>query len=295
MTATLGGGPAMRISDGTHTGILLTYHSEFQYSRNTNGGANIFFGTLGMAISTDDGKTFRKLGQIIQSHPSRPYWIEKFLGKALSVGNGPFILGDAQGVPVSPHNPDPENTYLYIYYIDYDSTGAECNLEQCLGVARAKLADVMRVAFSDDKPAVAHLFKKYYQNKFEEPAATGNANNAIPSGHYSPILKGAFSPSIIYDPVTGLAILATQPGKNGTIEFRVSANLLQWPAEANGKLDEAPTYSARYPSLIETISEPGATPQLWIFYSHGPGENPAWKQTDFMARTIKIVPNIQTK
>src|ERR1700754_660328 len=58
----LGGGPAMRISDSTHSGILLIYHSEFQYNRNPiPGGANMFFGTLGMAVSTDNGKTFRKL------------------------------------------------------------------------------------------------------------------------------------------------------------------------------------------------------------------------------------------
>lgn len=285
----LGGGPAIRISDGTHTGILLTYHAEFQYNKNPHsGGANIFFGTLGIAVSTDNGKTFRKLGQIIQPNPSRPNWIKGSAYKSLSVGDGPFILGNEAGVPVPPHNADPENTYLYVYYIDYDLSGAVCPLEQCLAVARARLADVMQAAFSNNKVDVSHLFKKYYQGKFEEPAATGNPNNSINSGRFSPVLKKGFSPSVIYDPISGIAILATQPGKDG-IEFRLSNNLLQWPEAANATLKE-PSDSVRYPSLMETVNEAGGVPQLWIFYSHGPGDNPTWAQTDFMARTIHLIP-----
>jgi hypothetical protein len=283
----LGGGPAMRITDGTHHGILITYHSEFQYGGPRKPGyAPLFFGTLGMAISTDDGKTFEKLGQIIQPHPSRQRWIRDFPGTSLSVGNGPFVLGDEQRVPVDPGNADPEKTYLYVYYDDYDP--CECAGEQCLAVARAKLADVIRSAFNHGRPAVSGLFKKYYQGKFEEPAATGDPENSIPSGRYTPLLQGAFSPSIVYEPVSQQAVLSTQAGKKG-IEFRASGDLAQWSADPVAVLNESPEYTVRYPSLIEMLgSESGATPQLWLFYSHGQGSHPAWKETSFMARCIKV-------
>src|SRR5262249_23037873 len=72
----LGGGPALRVThpDGRH-GVLLIYHSEIQWYDdapcNVPGNPLCFYGTLGMALSTDDGLTFQKLGLIIQAHISR--------------------------------------------------------------------------------------------------------------------------------------------------------------------------------------------------------------------------------
>jgi hypothetical protein len=287
----LGGGPALTISDGTHTGILITYHSEFQYFRNpTPKLANIFFGTLGMAVSIDNGKTFRKLGQIIQPHPSRPDWIRDFGSTSLSIGNGPFVLGDEQCVPVAPENADPEKTYLYIYFNDYDLN--ECGGQQCLAVARAKLADVIRLAFGNgDQPKAFEIFRKYYKGGFTEPAATSDANNAIPSGHYTHVLQDAFSASIIYEPASHQAVLATQAGKKG-IEFRASSDLAKWPVDPIAAItDDPPPSTVRYPSLLEIVrDEPGAKPQLWIFYSRGDGVHASWPNTDFMARTIQVIP-----
>ncbi len=292
----LGGGPVMRISDGRLQGILIIYHAEFQFAKpQRQGGANLFFGTLGMAISTDNGKTFEKLGQIIQPHPSRPEWISKSRKTSLSVGDGPFVFGDDSGRPVDPRNPDPEKTFIYVYYIDYESD--QCGGQQCLAVARAPLADVIAAAFNHaDKKPVFNLFQKYYKGTFKEPAATGNPNNAEPSGLYSPVLKSGYSPSIIYDPDTGLAILATQAEKQGRvgpttrIEFRVSSDLVRWSKDPLTFLDEsALKFSVRYPSLIETSEKDGAS-HLWLFYSHGPGDHPSWSKTTFMARAIRLMP-----
>src|SRR5215467_10257153 len=144
----LGGGPVMRIRDGQQEGILIIYHSEFQYGEPRHGKANLFFGTLGMAISIDDGKTFEKLGQIIQPYPSRQEWINTHCETALSVGNGPFILGDKDAQPIDPSNADPETSYIYVFYIDWQPD--ECDGQQCLAVARANLAEVMRAAFHHD-------------------------------------------------------------------------------------------------------------------------------------------------
>ena len=65
----LGGGPAMRVThpDGRR-GVLLVYHSEVQWYNDgpcATGTTLCFYGTLGMAFSSDDGATFQKLGLII--------------------------------------------------------------------------------------------------------------------------------------------------------------------------------------------------------------------------------------
>jgi hypothetical protein len=287
----LGGGPVMRVSDGQHSGILIVYHAEFQYGQPRSGKANLFFGTLGMAVSTDNGKTFQKLGQIIQPHPSRPEWIKEFSGTALSVGDGPFILGDDGAHPIDPldpRNPDPERTYIYVFYIDYqaeqaEGNGPQCSRKQCLAVARAKLSEVMKAAFRHH--IAGNLFKKYHNGEFKEPAATLDPQNFRRSGAYTPVLSQNFSPSIIYDPATRQAILATQAGPDG-IEFRASSTLTHWPPTPLYTLNESiENFAVRYPSLILTTGKEGQ-PQLWLFYSHAPLENQTWAQTTLMARAI---------
>lgn len=283
----LGGGPAMEISDGSNRMILLTYHAEFQYGKPRADKSNLFFGTLGLAVSTDGGHSFQKLGQIIQPRSSRKMWIRHFPNKSLSVGNGPFILGDEKYHPVSPENPDPEKTFIYVFYID--QAPHVCDGEQCLAVARARLADVIKAVNGPNTSAVPYLFRKYYQGKFDEPAATTDPNNNIPSGRYSPVLSGAFSPSIIYEPTTQRALLAYQIPNDHTIAFRASSNLVEWDTKQPpiAVLDERPQHWVRYPSLTEAGGEQ-SNPQLWIFYTHDPIGGGDWKTATFMARSITV-------
>jgi len=286
----LGGGPTMEIADGDKKLILLTYHSEFQYGEARPGLANLFFGTLGLAVSTDHGATFRKLGEIIQPRSSRKAWIRDFPDKALSIGNGPFILGDENDRPVSPNHADPEKTYIYVYYIDQDKD--VCNGDQCLAVARARLADVINAVHDPNTSTVPYLFRKYYNGKFDEPAATTDPNNNIPSGRYSPILSAVFSPSIIYEPVTQSALLAYQVPNEHTIAFRMSGNLVNWDStKPIATLDERKqSFWVRYPSLIQTGAGERNDSQLWIFYTHDPeGSKGSWQTATFMARSIKVL------
>jgi hypothetical protein len=90
----VGGGPTMRVRhpDG-RPGILLVYHAEVQWYDDgpcaDPGNVLCFYGTLGMAISTDDGATFQKLGLIVQSHISRAtFHTPPFLGGNVPIGNG---------------------------------------------------------------------------------------------------------------------------------------------------------------------------------------------------------------
>ena len=283
----LGGGPSIKIKDGQTEIILLIYHAEFQYGSPRKGLANLFFGTLGLAVSKDGGQTFQKLGQIIQPHSSRRRWINTSQGKALSVGNGPFILGDERYQPVSSRDPDPDRTYIYVYYIDQQQ--GVCGSQQCLAVARARLRDVLKAVNDPDMSAVPYLFRKYYKGAFDEPAATADPNNNIPSGRYTAVLDKAFSPSIIYEPVSHRALLAYQVPNEHTIAFRLSSSLVKWrTAPPLTLLNEVPgSHWVRYPSLIQTGSE--NDPQLWIFYTHDPvSSKGSWATATFMARKIKV-------
>jgi hypothetical protein len=295
----VGGGPTMRVKhpDG-RAGVLLVYHAEVQWYGDgpcATGTVLCFYGTLGMAISTDDGATFQKLGLIVQSHLSRAaLHTPPLLGGNVPIGNGPFVLGDADGNAVDPRTADPGQTYIYVFYVDnQEDLGAQDPCAPgaaCLTVARAPLAQVIAAAFGGDAATLSGLFRKYYNGGFTEPATPPDPNGTLPTnnaGRYTPLLKGAFSPSAIYDAATRQVILATVAA--GHIQLRVSPNLLDWSQPPVATLIEAaPFAEVRYPSLIgelEDASVAGGHP--WLFYSREPPGG-GWPQTEFMATRLQV-------
>jgi hypothetical protein len=285
-----GGGPVMRVTsaDGQREGILLVYHAEYQWGESGQcGSAPCFFGTLGLAFSTDGGNTFEKLGQIVQPYPSRDEWIAQNPDQSLAIGDGPFVLGDAAGTAVNPSAAQPSQTYIYLYYIDQDD-GSSCGQRECLAVARARESDVIDAAFARDTDAVHGLFEKYYKGSFSEPAATGHLENGTRSGHFTPVLNAGFSPSALYDQAIDEVILATQAGND--IALRASANLIDWSAPAVAMLDEAPG-QVRYPSLIGDVDGAIGGKAPYLFYTYvAPGSGGAWPRSTFMARVLGVYP-----
>ena len=278
----IGGGPTMRVihPDGRR-GVLLVYHAEIQWYDDgpcASGPTLCFYGTLGMALSTDDGATFQKLGLIIQSHISRAtFHTPPYLGGNVPIGNGPFVLGDAAGNAVDPRIADPAQTYIYVFYVDnQEDLGAQdpcAPAKACLAVARAPLAQVIQAAFAGDGATLSGLFQKYFNGGFTEPAAPPDPNGILPTnnaGRYTPVLKGAFSPSAIYDAATRQVILASVTA--GQIQLRVSQNLLDWSQPPVATLSEAaPFAEVRYPSLIGELEDANvAGGQPWLFYSREP-------------------------
>src|SRR5262249_54863558 len=131
-----------------------------------SGSTLCFYGTLGMALSTDDGATFQKIGQIVQSHISRAtFHTAPYLGGNVPIGNGPFVLGDAAGNAADPRTANPSQTYLYVLYVDNQQdlgVGDPCAPgAACLAVARALLSDVIAAAFDQDGAALGASFQKY--------------------------------------------------------------------------------------------------------------------------------------
>jgi hypothetical protein len=188
----VGGGPTMRVThpDGRR-GVLLVYHAEIQWYNDgpcASGTTLCFYGTLGMAFSTDDGATFQKLGLIVQSHISRAtFHTPPYLGGNVPIGNGPFVLGDASGNAVDPRTADPSQTYIYVFYVDNQedlgSSDPCAPSKACLTVARAPLAQVIAAAFAGDGATLSGLFQKYYNGGFTQPAAPPDPNGALPTNN----------------------------------------------------------------------------------------------------------------
>ena len=287
----VGGGPVLQLTRGTSHALALVYHSEFHWGPTCNS-APCFYGTLGLAASVDDGATFTKLGEIVQPAISRPDWIAGHPNESLSIGAGPFVLGDAQGLPVDPETADPASTFVYVFFDDFDPTNAApCSNAQCLAVARASLQDVTDAAFgaANAKSATA-LFSKYYTGNpaapFASSAASGSADDASAGGHYTYVVSDAFEASTLFDRTMRKAILAYKSGGTTPIQLRTSSNLLSWPAAevASANLDE--DGGVRYPSLVGDLpnAEVGGG-QPYLFYTNGLTD---WEQSTFMSRRVIV-------
>jgi len=210
---------------------------------------------------------------------------------SFSIGAGPFVLGDARGLPVDPATADPASTCVYIFYDDYDTTNAApCNTQQCVGIARALVQDVTDAAFggANAKPTT-ELFFKYHAggaSSFMEPAASGSVDDARPGGHYTAVLSRAFELSALYDRAIQKVILAYKSPGSGDILFRTSGNLLNWPDAEIADASIHEDGGDRYPSLIGELPNAivGDAHPL-IFYTNGLTD---WRSSTFMNRRINI-------
>lgn len=288
----VGGGPVLRVPnpDGGTPAVLMVYHAEFHWGPQCGAeNAPCFYGTLGLAVSMDDGVTFQKLGEIIQSNISRPDWIADDPNSSLAIGAGPFALGDVDHHAIDPATADPASAFLYVYYVDqaYADAGVTCASKQCLGVARASLKSVIDAAFALDRAAAPTLFKKYYAGAFDQPAASGDPNDAVGAGLYSPLADATYEVSVLYDRAIGQVIMAAKVPATSQIGFRTSADLVMWPTVPIATAIVSPTGDGglRYPSLIGETDDTtvgGAAP--WLFYTNGD----TWKTSTFERRELQI-------
>jgi hypothetical protein len=287
----VGAGPVFAVSGGGSVAHGLLYHAEFHWGPTCNG-APCFYGTLGLAFSTDGGVTFTKYGEIVQPAISRSDWITNHSMESLSIGAGPFVVGDANGAPVDPPSADPTTSYLYVFFDDFDPTNAApCTSNQCLTVARAKMQDLADAAFgaAGAKPA-SQLFSKYYASSaglFGSPAASGSTDDSMPGGHETAILPAAFEASTLYDRTLNKFLLAYRSA-SAVIRLRTSSSAFVWPdAElSSATIDE--DAGVRYPSLLgELASAEVGSKSPYIFYTNGVG---TWPTSTFMLRHVVVSP-----
>jgi hypothetical protein len=278
-----GGGPTYRITaaDG-QVALLQVYHGENHY----RGTGLPFYASLGMAISRDGGRTFRRIGEFIQ--PADTLAEAAATGSSQDVGSGPLVEADQFGRPVT-SSTNPSDSYYYTIFTDTDPKAARpYNITPSFAIARAKKSDVIEAAF---RGAVAD-WKKFYLG--DDPAPRPGVDYFTEpgvGGRFTSILRrdrgGAIAfPSVAYDYYLGRFVLAYGYGKR-QILLRVSTgDLLHWgPAQvvASPGGDAA---DAIYPTLVGEGSDPARLGQRFWLYSVEGSHFPDWRQQALVAREI---------
>ncbi|HTE85386.1 MAG TPA: hypothetical protein VK821_11690 [Dehalococcoidia bacterium] len=266
-----GGGQVVRFAAGGPSGWLMPFHSEFAWPDpaipdHPCGGVHCFYGSIGLAVSTDNGKTFQVVGQILQ--PSQP--LSVFFGGSTDVvvGDGSLVVADANGRHLDNPPADPSSAYFYLFYSD-PLPGLP---GYRVGVARATYADVVAAALSGNPDQVATVFHKYDgapPDPWTQPATSDTQDESGTAGTYAPLWtdEGGYNPAVIYDSNFDvyLAVYLTGASQTQSIKVRASSDLLHWsrPIAAYSEPGRTPYY----PTLIGETGDPtigGPAPRVYF-------------------------------
>jgi hypothetical protein len=291
-----GGGQVVRFALGDRRGWLMSFHAELQWRNQatpdrrcdvgSGSGQKVpcFYSSLGLAVSTDDGRTFKVAGQILQ--PSQPMSVFVGSGRIMAVGYGSLIVADASGKHLDNPPADPNAAYFYLLYSDLlpGSPGACANFI-CAGLARAHYADVVVAALSGDPHKVARLFHKYdgaAPDPWTQPATSDTPDQSGAAGKYAPLWtdEPGGSISVIYDASFDVYLAVHQTAVS--ISLRASNDLIHWTRPIGTPIQE-PGRALWYPTLIGETGDPtaaGTTPRLY-FTSFPIGQFPNWKASVF--------------
>jgi hypothetical protein len=277
-----GGGSVVPFKRGATTGLLMTYHGEVHWKGPaSNGlcgaGVPCFYGGIGMAVSLDDGATFKSVGQIIQAYPP----LSDYQGGSvnLGMGYGSIVVADANGKWIAAPPADLGNTYLYVFFEDYDKNGpGPCGKGACVTVARARFDQVLDAVVplaSSNPTTVAGLFHKYDAtagDPWSSPATSGDPTENTASGHFTPLFSDEtdYLPSVIWDNLASAYLMVHHQYVGGAqptnFQFRSSTDLLHWSVPI---ATFAPPAGKQpfYPTLVGETGDPlvgGAAPRVYF-------------------------------
>ena len=278
-----GGGQVVRFASGGKSGWLMPFHGEFWWQNLANppsfkctAGAPTslvpcFYGSLGLAVSTDNGKTFQVAGQIFQ--PSQPLSFFTGGGTNMAVGYGSLIVADANGKHLDNPPADPSVAYFYLFYTDLlPSLPGACATGVCLGVARAPYADVINAAFSGDPHQVATVFHKYdgaSPDPWTQPATSDTPDLSGTAGKYAPLWtnEAGSSGQVIYDSTFDVYLAVYVSG--GGFKVRASSDLIHWSGPIAQYTETGRTLF--YPTLMGETGDPTiAGPAPRVYFSSFP-------------------------
>ncbi len=291
-----GGGQVVRFAANGKSGWLMSFHSEYQWKNqsnppsylckvgNTTSQVPCFYSTVGLAVSTDNGKTFQVVGEIVE--PSQPLSVFETGAEYMDVGDGSLVVADANGKHLDNPPADPRGAYIYLFFEDRSpSLPGACAATDCMAVARASYADVVAAAFSGDPHRVATLFRKYdaaSPDPWIQPATSDTPNLTGTAGKFSPLWidEGAYDPVVLYDKSFDV-YLAVYLFADG-FKVRASSDMLHWSKPINAGYFE-PDHELFYPTLIGETGDPtigGTVPRIY-FSSFPTGAFPNYKTAVF--------------
>lgn len=185
----IGGGPVFQIPEGLpHAGALLvTYHAELPN--------DALYAALGLAASTDNGRHWTDLGEIIRFNQAYAVGLDGF-----EIGDGPLVLS-------------PDGKYFYLYFPDWLANGtlhttnaAGASTTTNVSVARALVSAVLDAAFGPtpiarDVAVNLHphtvTFEKFYKGSWSlQPGIGGASTDLIPKSAYSGYIDIHFNSDI---------------------------------------------------------------------------------------------------
>jgi len=283
-----GGGEVVPFTTGGKSGWLMPFHGELWWSNPAAadrkcGGVSCFYSSLGLAVSTDSGKTFQVAGQILQ--PSQPLSVFVGGGTNLGIGFGSLVVADANGQHLDNPPADPTSAYFYLFYSDVlaGSPGSH------LGVARAPYGDAVAAALSGNPDQVATLFRKYdggSPDPWTQPATSDTRDESGTAGTFAPLWtdEGASQPDVIYDSAFNIYLAAYESGAPFGAHFtvRASSDLIHW-SEPIGAPYSEPGHALYQPTFIGETGDPtiaGSTPRVY-FTSFPAGAFPNWTNSVF--------------
>jgi hypothetical protein len=289
-----GGGKVIYFEGSGKSGWLMPFHGEVWWKNAANpdqkcNNVNCFYSSLGLAVSIDNGKTFKVVGQIFQ--PSQPVSVFAGGNTNMSAGYGSMVVADANGKHLNNPPADPATAYYYLFYTDRLPGSAMLYM----GVARAPYNEVVATALSGDPHRLARLFKKYdgaSPDPWTQPATSDTPDQSGISGKFAPLWNdGPGGSEVIYDKSFDV-YLAVYKARQEAIEVRASYDLINWSRPIGTAYSETDR-SLYYPTFLGETGDPaiaGASPRIY-FTSFPAGVFPNWGRAVFESVPFNLSKN----
>jgi hypothetical protein len=255
----MGGGPVFQVPAGMPGAgnLLATYHAELPN--------DALYAALGLAASTDNGRTWTDLGEIIRLNQAYALGLDGF-----EIGDGPLVLS-------------PDHQYFYLYFPDWiangslHTTNAEgVNTTTNVSVARARVADVLAAAFGPE-PRHAVPFQKFYEGSWIlQPAIGGASTDLNPTSAYQGYLDIHFS-----DFLQRYVMIISNDTNFGYAE---SPDGLHWTVPT--LLGNFETIAA-YPTAVGLNDDPHILGKsFYVYFTHLPTDGTGWTNGSLQRFTL---------
>lgn len=147
-----GPGSVIRAANGKD--LLMFYHAEdWQWENQGGMPLGTYYGSIGLARSSDEGETWVRVGQVITGRDLKPSTPVRFANGA----GVPSVVVDESG------------GFIYLYYTDWPTLQGSASGPDEIHVARAPIS-------TDGVPG---SWSKYFQGSFIEPGLLGNSEAVI--------------------------------------------------------------------------------------------------------------------
>jgi hypothetical protein len=241
--------------------LHVAYHAEDQEGMGKLAGTDGipgFHASVGLATSTDGGRTFTKLGQAVTSF--RPKGWQFYKGQSDSGAGDSWLMRSHDGA------------FWYLYYTEHSRDGGR-GVQICLARAPASA------------PPAPGAFRKFHEGAFDEPGL---------GGRDTPVLSGqafdqgeVFSPQVVYSPALKLYVMVmnldvwkefveTKALSRSGMYLATSADGVRWSRPEPMTIDWAvpvPGKSLTWHPAI--VFDPGSSTEGWLLYAHTAAWNPS--------------------